>query len=633
MPRQYSMGGRAPPQGIGRIPGQAPSSIRERVRALRNIPPFLKLVWQTSPAISVALVVLRLIRALLPVATLYVGALIIDAVVKVAQHPPGGSNLDAWLASGKLDPILVLLALEFGLAVLSDLLGRVVSLLDSLLSERFSISTSLRLMAHAATLDLEDFEDSEVQDRLERARNQASGRTGLMSQLFNQAQDVVTIVSFGAGLFVYAPWLLVLMAVALVPAFIGEVHFNAQTYWMNYMRAHERRESDYVRQTAASVETAKEVKIFGLNNFLMARYEVLATSFFKANRKIAIRRAGWGTLLTAIGTSAYYVAYAYIVWRTLHGEFSIGDLTFLAGSFRRLRTLLESLLGGLSTVAGQALYLDDLFSFFEIKPEITSPPNPRPFPNPIREGFTFEDVGFRYPGAEHWAVRQLSFTVRAGEVLALVGENGAGKTTLVKLVTRLYDPDEGRILLDGHDLREYDLFELRANIGVIFQDFVRFHLTAAENIAVGRIEARDDRARIVHAAEQSGADELIRKLPGGYDQIIGKRWKTGTDLSGGEWQKIAISRAYMRDAQVLVLDEPTAALDARAEYEVFKRFKELSAGKMALLISHRFSSVRMADRIVVLGEGLMEAIGTHEELLAAGGRYKELFELQAAGYR
>jgi len=407
-----------------------------------------------------------------------------------------------------------------------------------------------------------------------------------------------------------------------VPAFIGEVHFNAQAYWMNYQRAPERRESDYVRQTAASVETAKEVKIFGLNAFLMSRYEALATGFFRANRKIAMRRAGWGSVLTAVGTSAYYVAYAYIVWRTLDGEFSIGSLTFLAGSFRRLSALLEGFLSGFSTVAGQALYLDDLFSFFEIEPEITSPANPRAFPNPIREGFTFEDVGFRYPGAEHWAVRHLSFTLRAGEVLALVGENGAGKTTLVKLVTRLYDPDEGRIL-----------FELRANIGVIFQDFVRFHMTAAENIAVGRIEARDDRDRIVHAAEQSGADELIRKLPDGYDQVIGKRWKTGTDLSGGEWQKIAIARAYMRDAQVLVLDEPTAALDARAEYEVFRRFKELSAGKMALLISHRFSSVRMADRIVVLGEGLLEAIGTHEELLARGGRYKELFELQAAGYR
>jgi ATP-binding cassette subfamily B protein len=327
------------------------------------------------------------------------------------------------------------------------------------------------------------------------------------------------------------------------------------------------------------------------------------------------------------------VAYAYIAWSTLSGRFSIGDLTFLAGSFLRLRSLLEGLLIGFSQVAGQALYLDDLFSFFEIEPEIVSPETPRPFPLPIRDGFAFEDVGFRYPGAERWAVRHLSFDLRGGEVLALVGENGAGKTTLVKLLARLYDPDEGRILLDGRDLREYDLGALRANIGVIFQDFVRYHLTAAENIAVGRIEARDDRARIVTAAERSLADEVIEKLPAGYDQIIGKRFRTGVDLSGGEWQKVAIARAYMRDAQVLILDEPTAALDARSEFEVFQRFKELSEGKTAVLISHRFSSVRMADRILVLADGKVESMGTHEELLARGGRYAELFELQAAGYR
>jgi ATP-binding cassette subfamily B protein len=321
------------------------------------------------------------------------------------------------------------------------------------------------------------------------------------------------------------------------------------------------------------------------------------------------------------------------VWRTLEGQFTIGNLTFLAGSFLRLRTLLEQLLSGFSSVAGQALYLDDLFSFFEIKPEITSRANALPFPNPIRVGFRFEGVGFRYPGAERWAVRELTFDLKAGEVLALVGENGAGKTTLVKLLARLYDPDEGRIVLDGHDLKDYDLFELRRNIGVIFQDFVRFHLTAADNIAVGRIDARDDRERIAKAAERSLADEVIAKLPEGYDQVIGKRFKTGIDLSGGEWQKIAIARAYMRDAQVLILDEPTAALDARAEFEVFQRFKELSAGKTAVLISHRFSSVRMADRIVVLGDGRVEASGTHEQLLAQGGRYAELFELQAAGYR
>jgi ATP-binding cassette subfamily B protein len=375
------------------------------------------------------------------------------------------------------------------------------------------------------------------------------------------------------------------------------------------------------------------VKIFALNAFLIERYRALSTAFFEANRKLALRRAAVGSALATIGTIAYYAAYAYIVWRTLHGEFTIGDLTFLAGSFRRLRTLLENLLVGFSSVAGQALYLDDLFSFFEIAPEITSPVNPRPFPDPIASGFTFDDVGFRYPGAERWAVRHLSFRLQAGEVLALVGENGAGKTTLVKLLARLYDPDEGRILLDGHDLREYDLATLRANIGVIFQDFVRYHLTAAENIAVGRIEAREDRGRIVEAARQSLADEVIRKLPRGYDQIVGKRFRSGVDLSGGEWQKIAIARAYMRDAQVLILDEPTAALDARAEFEVFQRFKELSRGKTAVLISHRFSSVRRADRIVVLVDGAVESMGTHDELLARGGRYAELFELQAAGYR
>jgi len=317
----------------------------------------------------------------------------------------------------------------------------------------------------------------------------------------------------------------------------------------------------------------------------------------------------------------------------VRGEFSIGDLTFLAGSFRRLRNLLEGLLSGFSQVAGQALYLDDLFSFFEIQPEIVSPENPRPFPSPVREGFRFEDVGFIYPGAERWAVRHLHFTLQAGEVLALVGENGAGKTTLVKLLARLYEPDEGRILLDGHDLREYDLGELRSHIGVIFQDFVRYHLSAAENIAVGRIEARDDRARIEEAARRSLADEVIRKLPAGYEQLVGKRFHKGVDLSGGEWQKIAIARAYMRDADLLILDEPTAALDARSEFAVFQRFKELSEGRTAVIISHRFSTVRMADRILVLEGGEIEEIGTHEELLAAGRRYAELFELQAAGYR
>ncbi|SEP47078.1 ATP-binding cassette, subfamily B [Rhodospirillales bacterium URHD0017] len=608
-------------------------SLKDRFSALRTLRPFIAMVWRASPPLMATSLALRLVRALVPVVALYVGKLIIDDVVRVAQMPGRPTTLDGWLASGELQWLGILLSAEFALAVLSDVLIRVVSLVDGLLSEKATNASSVSLMEHAATLDLEDFEDAEFQDQLERARRQTSGRLTLMAQLLAQAQALVTVASFAAGLLVYAPWLIVLLLVALLPVFLGEQHFSARTYTLDFGRTPERRELDYVRQTAASVETAKEVKIFGLNRWLIEHYRRLADSFYATNRQLALRRAGWGSLFAAIGTIGYYLAYAYIVWRTLGGAFSIGDLTFLAGSFARLRGLLEQLLTTFSTTAAQALYLNDLFSFFDMRPEILSPANARPFPRPIREGFVFEDVGFIYPGADRWAVRHLDFTLKAGEVVALVGENGAGKTTLVKLLTRLYDPDEGRILLDGHDLREYDLEALRGSMGVIFQDFVRYNFTARDNIAVGRIDAREDQARIERAAHASQADDVVAGLAAGYDQRIGKRFKNGVELSGGEWQKIAIARAYMREAEVLILDEPTAALDARAEFGVFQRFKELSHGKTAVLISHRFSSVRMADRIFVLADGRIEDIGTHEELVAKPGLYSELFELQAAGYR
>jgi len=620
-----------PPRG--RHEPAPPRSLRERFAALRNLPPFVASVWRTSPPLCLATVALRLLRALLPVSTLYVGKLIIDAVVRLLAGGSAHAGPSSWLDDPALDRLWALLALEFALAVAADLLGRVVAMIDSLLSELYANSTSVRLMEHAASLDLEDFEDADLQDRLDRARRQVAGRSSLLSQLLGQAQDMVTIASFAVGLLVYAPWLIVLLLVALVPAFLGEFHFNAQSYAVNYQWTPERRELDYLRLLGASAQTAKEVKSFGLNRFLVGRYRELSWSIYRANRRVALRRAGWGGLFTTVGTVGYYAAYAIIAWHTVRGEFSVGDLTFLSASFRRLRTLLEGLLTGFSQVAGQALYLDDLFSFFRIRPEILSPAQPRPFPNPIREGLVFEDVGFRYPGAKRWAVRHLDFTLHAGEVLALVGENGAGKTTLVKLLSRLYDPDEGRILLDGHPLAEYDLDELRANIGVIFQDYVRYYFNAADNIAVGRIEARGERPRIEDAARRSVADAVIGRLPAGYEQMLGKLFKDGVDLSGGEWQKIAIARAYMRDAQLLILDEPTAALDARSEFEVFQRFKELSHGRSAVIISHRFSTVRMADRILVLEGGRVVEMGSHDQLVAAGGRYAELFELQAAGYR
>ena len=606
-------------------------TFRERLSALRNLPPLFRLVWATSPALVTASALLRLVRALVPVTMLYVGKLIVDEVVRVAASPAGLDGLAAW--GDELSTLALWIAAELGLALVSDGLSRASALCDSLLGDLFTNETSVRLMEHAAALDLAHFEDADFYDHLERARRQTTGRMRLLTDLFGQAQDLLTVVSLGVGLAAYAPALLLLLALALVPAFLGEAHFNARSYSLAYSWTPERRELDYLRFIGASDETAKEVKVFGLNRYLAERYRTLADAYYRANRQLAIRRASWGGALSAVGSLGYYAAYAVIVYRTAAGTFTVGDLTFLAGSFGRMRSLLEGILQSFSSVSGQALYLADLFSFFEIEPTVVSRPDALPVPDPIREGFAFEDVGFRYPGSDAWAVRHLSFRLRAGEALALVGENGAGKTTLVKLLARLYDPDEGRILLDGRDLRDYDLHDLRRSVGVIFQDFVRYHLTASENIAVGRIEARDDRPRIETAAQRSLADAVISSLPEGYDQTLGRRFKTGTELSGGQWQKVALGRAYMRDAQLLILDEPTAALDARAEADVFERFKDLTDGKTAVLISHRFSTVRMADRILVLDKGEVEEIGTHDELVARGARYAELFELQAEGYR
>jgi ATP-binding cassette, subfamily B, bacterial len=597
-------------------------TIKERFSALNNLPRFFKLVWQTSPSLTLTNALLRIIRSALPVAILYVGKLIIDQVVLLSRGS-GGEHYYLWQ----------LVVIEFLLAILSDALSRATTLVDSLLGDLFSNHTSIQIMEHAATLDLDQFEDSDFYDKLERARQQTVGRTILLSQMLSQVQDIITMAFLAAGLIVFNPWLIVLLFIAVLPAFAGESYFNDRTYSLTRRQTPERRELDYMRFLGASDETAKEVKIFNLSGFLIDRFRFLSDKFYKDNKQIVIKRSAWGTLFAVLGSLGYYGAYVFIISRTITGKLSIGDLTFLAGSFRQLRTLLEGILSRFTAVSQGAIYLKDFFDFFNITSKIKPSINPLPFPNPIKEGFTFENVGFRYANSERWANRHLNFVLHAGEKLALVGENGAGKTTLVKLLARLYEPTEGRILLDGHDLREYDLEELRTQIGVIFQDYIRYQMTVSHNIAVGNIGEKENEDLIKNSAKQSLADMLVQRLPGKYEQTLGKRFNNGVELSGGEWQKIALARAYMKNAQLLILDEPTAALDARAEYEVFQRFSELTKGKTAVLISHRFSTVRMADRILVLEKGELLEQGSHEELIRENGRYAELFNLQAKGYQ
>ena len=606
--------------------GGPPPTWGERLAALRYVPPLLKLVYQTHRGYTVAILALRTVRSFVPLSVLWVGKLIIDGVIAAVRTQAAGAAVDWWHLGG-------LVGLELGFAVVGEALARLSSLLESLLGDLFGNRISVRLMQHAATLDLAQFEDAEVYDHLERARRQTVGRIGLFTLLLATAQSLVTLITLASVLLLQQPWLLLLLAVAVVPSFLGEAHYASLGYSLLFHWTPERRLLDYLRYMGASDESAKEVKLFGLSDFLVDRYARLSDEFYAENKWLAVRRNVVSTALVTVGTLGYYAAYAVIIYFTVLGRYTIGALTFLAGSFRQSRDLIQGVLLSLSQIYEQSLYLADLFTFFDVQPRVTSKPGARAVPRPIREGFAFENVGFRYPGSDRWAVRHLTFRIGPEERVALVGENGAGKTTLVKLLARLYDPDEGRILLDGVDLREHDLESLRRNIGVIFQDFVRYEFILKENIGVGQVEGLGDEARIREAARRSLADSVATRLEKGYDQELGRRFEGGVELSGGEWQKVALGRAYMREAQVLILDEPTAALDARAEYEVFLRFSELTKGKMAVLISHRFSTVRMADRIIVLRGGELVDQGTHEELLARGGLYAELFSLQAAGYR
>ena len=609
------------------------------MEATRNLPPFLRMVWETHRGYLVGIALLRLLRAFIPLATLWVGKLIVDRIALAIQGEVVEWRGLAWLV-----------ALEFGIVAVGEIAARSSSLLESLLGDLFSNRMSIRLMEHASTLDLQHFEDPVFYDRLERARRQTVGRIVLLSQLFGLAQDLITLLTLIGTLLAFSPLLCLLLLAAVLPAFLGETHYAALGYSLLYQWTPERRKLDYYRFIAASDKTAKEIKLFGLSRHLIDEYRRLADQFYTANRTLAIRRNVVGTALSMISTAGYYAAFGTIVYRTVRGVLSLGDLTLLSGTFARSRDLIQRMLLTTAELYEQALYLDDLFVFFSMRPSVSPPEHPVPMPRPIRQGFEFRDVWFRYPAsslpvageeteeAADWVLRGISFSIRPGEHWALVGENGAGKTTLIKLLLRLYEPTRGEILLDGAPLSAYDPEEYHREVGVIFQDFVRYDMKADENIAVGRISALgaaqgDPTAEIVDAADRSLAAGVIERLPQGYGTMLGRRFEGGVDLSGGQWQKVALARAYMRDAQVLILDEPTAALDARAEYEVFQRFADLTLGKIAIIISHRFSTVRMAAHILVIEGGQVLEQGGHAELMEASGRYAELFSLQAAGYR
>jgi ATP-binding cassette subfamily B protein len=527
-----------------------------------------------------------------------------------------------------------LVAAEFALALTINILSRGIDFSNQLLADRYTYHVSVQVMEKAATLDLTTYENPVFYDRLERARVQATDRLAMIQQMGLLLQQLLQTIVWSAILVYRSPWLILLLIAGVVPSFLGETHFAFLGYAKNFRQTPIKRQLDYLRQVGGSKEAAKELKLFNLSSYLTDRFKRLSRTIYDEDVALSRRKLLWGGLLTLVTVCGYYGAYVFAVFEAVTGSYAtIGVFTVITVAIQQAQTNFQQAFSTASGMADQALFLTDLIAFFEMKPTVVSKPNGLPMPRPIRQGFEFRNVSFAYPGTERRVLKNFNFVLKPGERIALIGENGQGKTTVVKLITRLYDPTEGEILLDGVDLREYDLNELHKEMGVIFQDFMRYEMTARENIAVGHVEVEHTEADIVVAAEKSLAASVVAKLGNGYDQMLGRRFETGVDLSGGEWQRIALARAYLRDAQLLILDEPTAALDAKSELEVFERFAELTTSKMALLISHRFSTVRMADRIVVLAGGQLVEEGDHAKLMALGGRYAEMFEMQAASYR
>ncbi len=595
---------------------------RERVAALRNVPPIFRMVWEAAPRIVAASVLLRLLSAMAPLAMLSVARLIIDAVAAVRT---GAAPLPQWF--------WWIVALEFSLATLNAVAGRLLDYCDGLLADKYAVHVSTRIMEHSIRLDLSSYEDPFFYDKLERARVQGTDRLGMIQATGRLVQQAITTVSLGVSLCLFFPPVLAALFLCVVPSFLSETYYAFLGYSLSIQQTPARREMDYLRVLGGSKDSAKEIKLFGLGSFLLGRYRALWDQVHQQNLELAGRKLAVCAALTLVGTAGYYGAYAFAVYETVAGALTLGTLTFLAGAIAATTANLQAFFSTLSSIADHALFLGDLLDFFAVQPKVVSSPSALVAPRPICRGFEFKDVSFCYPGTTSLVLQKVSFRMEPSERIALVGENGQGKTTIVKLLTRLYDVTSGQILLDGVDLRDYNREDLWREIGVIFQDFVRYEMTASANIAVGQITDQANELRIHAAAQKSLAGEVIGKLPKRYEQMLGSRFAGGIDLSGGEWQRMAIARAYLRDAQLLILDEPTASLDARAEREVFERFSELTEGKMSLLISHRFSTVRMADRILVLENGQIAEQGTHPELVLSRGRYAEMFELQASYYR
>ena len=603
-------------------PASTHSAWGDRIRALKNVPPVLHIMWESGPAVVTWGLVLRVVVPLLQLGIGVVAARIITGVARALQRQP------------QLPHFWWLVGVEVGLALLNGILSRAIDYTDQILANRYTYHVSVQVMQQAAQLDLTTYEDPVYYDRLERARVQATDRLAMIQQLGRLFQQIVLTVIWSGVLIYRSPWMILLLIAGVLPSFLGETHFAFLGYAKNFRQTPAKRQMDYLRQVGGSKEAAKELKLFNLSAYFTDRFKALSKQIYDEDVDLSNKKLVWGGLLSLISTVGYYGAYVFAIYKAIAGDYpTIGVFSLVTVAIQQASSNFQQAFSTASGIADQALFLTDLIAFFEMKPTVQSKPNALATPRPILKGFEFRNVSFAYPGTERRVLKNFNFRLSPGERIALIGENGQGKTTIVKLITRLYDPTEGQILLDGVDLREYSIDDLHREMGVIFQDFMRYEMTARENIAVGRVEIPHTEEEIQHAAYKSLAEGVIAKMTHGYDQMLGRRFEGGVDLSGGEWQKIALARAYLRDAQLLILDEPTAALDAKSELEVFERFAELTAGKMALLISHRFSTVRMADRIVVLEGGQLVEEGTHQQLMTLGGRYAAMFEMQAASYR